>query len=150
MEKEFFHWEDNLSVGIQEIDEQHKLLIDLINRFFNEVLVKHNTSVANEIVTKLLQYTEIHFAVEESLFRIFNYPKYEEHKEQHKKITRQMQVFENQIELGEEVSTELFSFLRKWLKQHILQEDKQYTSFFAEKGLQADWSKKSWLGKIWD
>ena len=45
MEREFIPWDDELSVGIQEIDEQHKILVNLINRLFNEALVKHNTGV---------------------------------------------------------------------------------------------------------
>jgi len=109
----------------------------------------HNTAVANEILTELVQYTVIHFSVEESLFRIFDYPDYEGHKAQHEKLTKQVVTLKNRIEQGEEITTELISFLRYWLKKHILQEDKKYSKFLTEKGLQANWAKKSWLGKIW-
>ncbi|MDM8569927.1 bacteriohemerythrin [Thiotrichales bacterium HSG1] len=149
MAKEFISWQDDLSVGIQEIDEQHKILIKLINRLFDEAIIKRNTSIANEILTELIQYTVIHFAVEESLFRIFNYPNYEKHKLQHEELTKQVMGLKVKIEQGEEVSTELIVFLRSWLTKHILKEDKKYTNFFTEKGLQLNWAKKSWLGKIW-
>lgn len=149
MEREFITWDDELSVGIQEIDEQHKILVNLINRLFNEALVKHNVSVAKEILTELVQYTIIHFAVEESLFRIFNYPEYERHKQQHEELKRQVIALKDRIEQGEEITTELINFLRGWLKKHILHEDKKYTNFLAEKGLETSWAKKSWLGKIW-
>ncbi len=149
MEREFISWDDDLSVGIQEIDEQHKVLINLINRLFNEALVKHNVDVANEVLTELIQYTIIHFSVEESLFRIFNYPDYEGHKVQHEELKKQVIMLKSRIEEGEEITIELISFLRSWLKKHILKEDKKYSSFFTEKGLQTSWSKKSWLGKIW-
>lgn len=149
MEREFMSWSDDLSVGIQEIDEQHRILINLINRLFNEGLIKHNTSVANEVLAELVQYTVIHFAVEESLFRIFDYPGYETHKAQHEDLKNQVMELKLKVELGKEISTELISFLRNWLKNHIVQEDKKYSSFFAEKGLQKKWAKKSWLGNIW-
>ncbi|HAI70115.1 MAG TPA: hemerythrin [Gammaproteobacteria bacterium] len=149
MEREFISWSDDLSVGIQELDEQHKVLIDLINRIFNEAFIKHNTSVASEVLTELVQYTIIHFSVEESLFRIFNYPPYEDHKAQHAELTSQVMALKDKIEQGEEINVELLSFLRGWLKKHIVQEDKKYTSFFAEKGLHKNWAQKSWLGKIW-
>ncbi len=148
MEREFITWDDELSVGIQEIDEQHKILIDLINRLFNEAVVKHNVAVANEILTELVQYTIIHFSVEESLFRIFNYPRYEKHKQQHEELKKQVITLKDKVEQGEEITTELISFLRSWLKKHILHEDKKYSSFLAEKGLETSRAKKSWLGKI--
>ncbi len=149
MEREFISWDDELSVGIQEIDEQHKVLVNLINRLFNEALVKHNVAVANEILTELIQYTIIHFSVEESLFRIFDYPGYEKHKAQHEELKKQVVTLKNRIEEGEEITIELISFLRSWLKKHILHEDKKYSHFFTEKGLETSWAKKSWLGRIW-
>ncbi|HHB92162.1 MAG TPA: bacteriohemerythrin [Thioploca sp.] len=149
MEREFIAWDDELSVEIQEIDEQHKVLVNLINRLFNEALVKHNVAVANEILAELIQYTIIHFSVEESLFRIFDYPDYEKHKAQHELLKKQVVELKNRIEQGEEITIELISFLRSWLKKHILQEDKKYSKFFMEKGLQVSWAKKFWLGRIW-
>lgn len=149
MNREFISWSDDLSVGIQELDEQHKILISLINRIFNEAFIIQNTSVANEVLTELVQYTIIHFSVEESLFRIFNYPAYEGHKAQHAELTSQVMALKDRVKEGEEINAELLSFLRAWLKKHIVQEDKKYSSFFAEKGLQTKWAEKSWLGKIW-
>ncbi|RKZ54137.1 MAG: hemerythrin [Candidatus Parabeggiatoa sp. nov. 3] len=149
MEREFISWSDDLSVGIQELDEQHKVLFNLINRLFNEAFIMRNASVASEVLTELVQYTIIHFAVEESLFRIFNYPAYEGHKAQHAELTSQVMALKDRVEHGEEINAELLSFLRGWLKKHIVQEDKRYTGFFAEKGMQKNWAKKSWLGKIW-
>ncbi|MCK5876777.1 MAG: hemerythrin family protein [Candidatus Marithrix sp.] len=149
MEKKFILWDEELSVGIQEIDEQHKILINLINRLFNEALFKNNAAVTSETLTELIQYTIIHFSVEESLFRIFDYPDYEVHKAQHEELTKQVIALRDRVELGEEITTELIVFLRGWLKKHILQEDKKYSIFFTDRGLQTSWAKKSWLGKIW-
>jgi hemerythrin len=149
MEREFISWSDDLSVGIQELDEQHKVLITLINRIFNEAFIMHNDSVVSDVLTELVQYTIIHFSVEESLFRIFNYPAYEDHKAQHAELTSQVMAMRDRVQQGEEVNADLLSFLRGWLKKHIVQEDKKYTSFFAEKGLETKWAQKSWLGKIW-
>jgi len=33
------------------------------------------------------------------------------------------------------LSFEITSFLKEWLKHHILVEDKKYTTFFIEKGV---------------
>lgn len=77
---EFIVWSDELSVGIEEIDEQHKVLVNLINRMHNAIAEKHGSEVVSGILAELVDYTKIHFAVEESLLRILGYPGYEEHK----------------------------------------------------------------------
>ena len=137
MKEEFISWDDDLSVGIQEIDEQHKILVGLINRIYNEAFIKHDNSIANEVLAELVLYTLIHFSVEESLFRIFNYPKYEEHKAQHAELTKQVMAMKDRIAQGEQINIDLINFLKNWLKKHILQEDKKYSRFFAEKALQS-------------
>ena len=71
MKDEYMSWSDDLSVGLQEIDEQHKILITLINRLFTEAIMqKADQSVVSKILNELVQYTIVHFSVEESLFRI--------------------------------------------------------------------------------
>lgn len=150
--KEFMPWSLELSVGLQEIDEQHKILINLINRLFNEaILNKSDQAVIDGILNSLVQYTIIHFSVEESLFRIFDYPDSDAHQQQHERLKNEVIKIQNKFKSGAVVDIELMHFIKKWLKQHIMIEDKKYTPFFLEKGFKASWSKqRSWVGKIWD
>ena len=150
--KEFISWSDELSVGLQEIDEQHKILINLINRLFNEaILHKADKTVISAILEELVQYTIVHFAVEESLFRIFDYPDAETHQAHHDKLKQEVSSFQKKFAGGAVIDIELMNFLRKWLTHHIMMDDKKYTPFFLEKGLKAKWTKqRSWMGKIWE
>ncbi len=150
--KEFISWSDELSVGLQEIDEQHKILINLINRLFNEaILHKADKTVISAILEELVQYTIVHFAVEESLFRIFDYPDAEMHQVHHDKLKQEVSSFQKKFAGGAVIDIELMNFLRKWLTHHIMMDDKKYTPFFLEKGLKAKWTKqRSWMGKIWE
>ncbi|HRD66430.1 MAG TPA: bacteriohemerythrin [Candidatus Competibacter sp.] len=150
--KEFISWSDELSVGLQEIDEQHKILIILINRLFNEaILHKADKAVISAILEELVQYTIVHFTVEESLFRIFDYPDIETHQAHHDKLKQEALNFQKRFESGVTIDIELMHFLKKWLTHHIMMDDKKYTSFFLERGLKAKWSEqKSWIGKIWN
>jgi len=150
--KEFISWSDELSVGLQEIDEQHKILINLINRLFNEaILYKADKTVISAILEELVQYTIVHFAVEESLFRIFDYPDAETHQVHHDKLKQEVSSFQKKFAGGAVIDIELMNFLRKWLTHHIMMDDKKYTPFFLEKGLKAKWTKqRSWMGKIWE
>jgi hemerythrin len=59
--------------------------------------------------------------------------------------------FYNRLEPGKDtIKLELLLFLRRWLETHILMDDKEGCAFLLKKGLKGSWSKRSWLGKIWD
>jgi len=149
--RNLIEWTDKLSIGIEEIDEQHKVLVNLLNRLHAAIIQRNDTEVLEEILDELAQYTVIHFSVEESLMRIFNYPDYEEHKQHHKELT--LQVVELKEKIRKEklsISIEVLMFLRHWLTHHILVDDKKYEPFFVQHGLQKTWSERSWAGKIWD
>lgn len=145
-------WNNELCVGIDEIDEQHKVLVGLLNKLYRETIIqKGGFIVVNGILKELVQYTIIHFAVEESLFRIFDYHSYESHKKQHDNLKKDVIDIYGRVKRGEDaVNIELLMFLRKWLQTHILKDDKQSSAFLLEKGLKGSWSKRSWVGKIWD
>ena len=149
--KNLIEWTDDLSVNIQEIDEQHKILVDLVNKLYKSIITQTEKNTVYDVLNELVQYTTIHFAVEESLMRIFDYPHYEEHKKHHEALKKQVVDLQDKVwETAEDsVSMELLRFLRGWLTKHIMQEDKRYVSFFLDKGLQPTWAKRSWIGKIW-
>ncbi|HUM95888.1 MAG TPA: bacteriohemerythrin [Candidatus Competibacter sp.] len=150
--REFLAWSEELSVGIQEIDEQHKILAGLTNCLFNEaILNKADPAIVESILNELMQYTQIHFSVEESLFRIFNYPEADSHQQHHTELKKEVFEIKEKFLNGDSVDLELMHLLREWLTKHIMIEDKQYTQFFLSKGLKANWPKsRSWIGKIWD
>ncbi len=146
----FIEWSDNLSVGIEEIDEQHKVLIELINRMHEAIEQKHGSDVVLDILAELADYTKIHFAVEESLMRILGYPGYEEHKDIHDELLEHVVELQKKVISGNTaISFELMHFLKSWLSKHIMEEDMQYTGFFLASGAQPALKKKSWIQKLW-
>ncbi|MCU7842356.1 MAG: bacteriohemerythrin [Candidatus Thiodiazotropha sp. (ex Monitilora ramsayi)] len=146
----FVEWSDTLSVGIEEIDEQHKLLVDLVNKMHEAIHQRHGSDVVNSILADLADYTRIHFAVEESLMRILNYPGYEEHKEIHEELLHSVVDLQEKVATGKKsIGFELMHFLKTWLTKHIMEEDMQYSSFFITAGAQPKLGKKSWIKRLW-
>lgn len=144
-------WSDELSVGIEEIDNQHKILVDLLNDLHRAIVEHHGSEAAHRILAELLEYTRIHFAVEESLMRIMGYPDYEEHKHHHELLLNEVRLLGRKLAEGKKsVNFELLHFLKMWLTKHIMEEDMQYTPFFLSKGVQQSYEKRSWVGKFWD
>jgi hemerythrin len=146
----FVEWSDALSVGIEEIDEQHKVLAELVNRMHHAIHERHGSEVVKEILAELAEYTRIHFAVEESLMRILNYPEYENHKAIHEELLQHVIELRDKVESGKTaIGFELMHFLRNWLTKHIMEEDMAYSGFFLKAGAQAKLKKKSWITRLW-
>lgn len=138
-------WSDDYSVEIQEIDEQHKCIVGYINELYAALSKKEHFDLVADVIQKLLEYTKVHFAVEEALMRIFHYEGYEHHKEIHDHIIQQVLMYQGKFMAGDnKVGMELLIFLKGWLFEHINRVDKQYIDTFHAAGV-----KKSWLKKFW-
>lgn len=143
-------WSDELSVGIQEIDEQHKVLVSILNEMHDAVRHNHGPEASLAILDRLIEYTKIHFAVEESLFRIFDYPGYEDHHAEHAALLKEAQIMRAKVVSGEsKVSFKLLHFLRMWLTEHIMGSDMDYADYLLKKGIKAKSGSSSWFNKLW-
>ncbi len=143
-------WSDELSVGIQEIDDQHQFLVELLNKLHRAIHQRQGTAAAQAILVELADYTRIHFAVEESLMRILGYPGYADHKQQHDHLIEEIGELQEKLESGKKsITFELLHFLRIWLTRHIMEEDQQYSPFFLSRGAVATGDKASIAGRLW-
>lgn len=128
-------WSEEYSVGIPEIDEQHKALFGLVDKIHVAILDHKGTAACVEVLDELVDYTRIHFALEQSLMHMGKYPDYENHCVLHRDLVTQVETLQKKIHSGSAaISFELLHFLRNWLHKHILSEDKKYAHFFASNG----------------
>ncbi len=129
-------WDDSYSVGVSEIDTQHKKLFNLINDLFDAMKAGNGRSIIGKIIKELADYTVYHFGYEEKLFEKFDYPETATHNKEHKDFVETVSKF--QKEFNEEsamLSMEVMNFLKKWLQDHIKGTDQHYTAFFNEHGI---------------
>ena len=63
---DLFQWSDSFNVDIQEVDEQHKVLVDLLNQLHRAIVERHGKTTSQEILNQLADYTRTHFLLEES------------------------------------------------------------------------------------
>lgn len=145
----FIEWSNELSVGIEEIDAQHKVLVDLLNEIHDVMQQGRTMQATKGIIDRLDEYTRVHFAVEESLLRILHYPDYERHKEEHDKLIMQLTEMKDKWEKGQgAIGFELAHFLKTWLTKHIMEGDKRYTAHFLAQGIRPT-LKSSWTKRFW-
>ena len=132
-------WRDSYSVGVDKFDQEHMLLVELINEMFIIVRDKGEVATLTDAIKKLVDYTRVHFSDEEEAMEKINYPHLEEHREIHTNLLEQVVEFQKQIEHeGKDLRTDLYKFLREWLINHILDEDMRYSEFFKEEPERAE------------
>ena len=128
-------WDEKYSVEIPEVDSQHKMLFELIERLDSAIREKRGSSACDAILAELVAYTRIHFALEESLMRLSNYPDLLGHKQQHEDLIAEVGQLQQKVASGATaISFELMQFLRVWLTKHIQQSDQKYALHFKESG----------------
>lgn len=74
-----FQFEQSLSVGISEIDGQHKQLINLINQLHEAMSSGKGKDVFGKTLDELVKYTVYHFGTEERYMQRFGYENYATH-----------------------------------------------------------------------
>lgn len=125
-----FTWQDIYSVGVERIDEQHKNLFAIANRFHAAFERNDTRAVLTAIFNELIDYTAHHFSDEERLLREHNYPDYDRHKANHEKLVALVLTYKRQLEGGEVgMEQRAMDFIKTWLNGHILGMDRSYRDF---------------------
>jgi len=129
-------WDDSYSVHIKKIDEQHQILVRLVNELHDAMAKGAARNVLNEVLNSLVSYTVIHFKLEEELFEQYKYADAEKHSAEHAKLTKQVKDFQEKFQQGKSsITYELMNFLSDWLINHILGSDKKYATYLNSKGV---------------
>ena len=132
----FMLWSSEIAVGLNDVDDQHRWLVDRINHLHSELSSPAPESAAvAEVLEGLMDYTMNHFIMEEELFERHAYPDTEAHKAQHNKFTSTIMEALTEHEDGKNVSHEVLDFLKHWLTHHIMRTDKMYVPFMLERGV---------------
>ncbi len=129
-------WDQSLSVGVAEIDREHRQIIGVFNLLISDSEVNVQSETISEILHKLTQYSQSHFKTEEDLMTKHGYPDLAGHKKSHIEFKEKMLEFcQGAMKYKETLPTELFHFIKDWLYKHIREEDMKYVSFFKEQGV---------------
>ena len=130
-------WNQNMSVGVKVLDDDHKRLVALINELHDALKTGHGKDALGKILDSLVSYTKSHFAHEEQFFARTNYPDSAAHKKQHDDLTKQVLEVQTKFKNGAtgNLSLEVMMFLKDWLTNHIQGSDKKYGPYLNSKGI---------------
>ncbi|GAW65536.1 hemerythrin [Geoanaerobacter pelophilus] len=129
-------WQDNLSIGVLEIDIQHKLLFDKFNSFLDAYQSDGNTEGTLRMFWFLEAYAVTHFKEEEKLMQQLAFPTFHSHRQKHEAFIENVNQLKERLKvegLSQALVTTLTSFITSWLVQHISTEDRAIGTFVNQK-----------------
>ena len=129
MAADLIFWKTQYHLGLDEIDAQHRSLLELINKAWRAIVRRSDQSVVFALIEELEKYTLAHFAAEESFMRVTGYPGFDDHKKAHRFFIARIAEERLRATKTGALSLDLMHFLRDWLIDHILVSDKDYADF---------------------
>ncbi|HET9239641.1 MAG TPA: bacteriohemerythrin [Oligoflexus sp.] len=123
----WYEWNKSLDIHVTEMNDEHKVLIDLMNRLHDEAAASKPKDILQLTFQELVTYTRRHFQDEENYMYSINYPGLPTHRLIHAKLLTQLDGHYEAFVNGDgTVSVALFDFLKMWLNAHIRGIDIQY------------------------
>jgi hemerythrin len=129
-----FAWSDTYSIGVAEIDAQHRRLFSLADQLHSAMASGKGKAVLEQVLQSLISYTKTHFAAEERIMRDCAYSDLAAHKAQHDQLTQRVLNLQSEFRAGKMLLTlDVLEFLKNWLQMHIAGCDRKYAPFVGKK-----------------
>jgi hemerythrin len=126
------NWKDSYSIGVAQIDEHHRHLFFLANRFHDIFVNSASYQDLAPLFEELIDYVIYHFAAEEQLMQEYKFPDLDMHRKEHEDFSRRLVELDKQSTLQKKhLLIETVVFLHNWLISHILQSDDAFGRFIA-------------------
>lgn len=122
-------WQENFSVSIKDMDDQHKKLIAMINQLHEAMKAGKGATEIKTIVGEMIDYAKFHFESEEKLMAEHRFAGLASQKIEHGAFIKKTLEFQADLNSGKRtISIEVLNFLKDWLTNHILVNDKKYSN----------------------
>jgi hemerythrin len=121
-------WTPDLSVGVEKIDSQHKLLFEKANNLFEAGKKRKSKEVIAEMLDFLDDYTKQHFRDEEAYMANISYPELEQHKTAHNSFISELEKLKQEYhQSGGSIILIINAnqLVINWLTKHISTMDKK-------------------------
>jgi hemerythrin len=130
-------WDDSLAMGIEEIDEQHKTLLQRLNDLSNAIGMNQGEVEIVKTLDFMSDYTDHHFSAEEKHMAEVGYPGLEHQRQQHeefKGLLKQLEQDFREDGATKELADSIDTFLANWLFKHIRDVDHKFAEFLKQQG----------------
>jgi hemerythrin len=120
-------WEARFNLQIDIIDDQHRRLVDLMNRLIEIKGKDPSGEGVVEALGEMTNYLGDHFDTEEQMMIDHGYPEIETHREEHQNFVAQTAYYiATYRESGVSLEKDILMFLQEWLIDHIQKTDQDF------------------------
>ena len=127
-------WTDELAVGVEAFDFEHREMITLLNRVNHLLAMGRKEEILEHALHAFINYTRFHFTHAEGILERFSWGGLDDHRGEHEKLLAQVTEYYQRCKKGDiELSDEELYFLKHWLIDHIRDTDVKYKDFLADK-----------------
>ncbi len=123
-----FEWSNDLVLGVDSMDHQHKVLVNKINDLVEELNKEEGANLLRPF-QELAKFVIEHFQDEEAYMQSINFPGFAVHKQIHIQLLDKVGSFQSQVADGSVDRLKLAEFLKMWLKSHIMGIDAKYGEY---------------------
>lgn len=117
-------WKDEYSVGVPDVDAEHRDLIELINTLYASMQARDGRPDVMEFLGEIYVRIASHFALEELIMRRHEYDEYREHKRDHEHLLEEIRNIMDDYEDGKVLDDdELANRLDSWFSEHFRTRD---------------------------
>lgn len=128
-------WNVAFLLGVEELDQHHKRLVDLLNLTYEEYKEGAQADTLRHTVEELVDYSNYHFSCEERLMADTSYPDLSSHQKEHEVFASRVRELRESFHLNSNISIEVISFLSNWFTYHVLVSDIKFGHFVEEYNL---------------
>jgi len=125
-------WDDVLSIGVDEIDDDHRRLVDLFNILNHSVAENADKDYISAVLEELINCTIWHFSHEERLMLMYRYTGIDEHRIEHRELIESVRELQRKFQQTGRLDEDDLGFLEHWLTEHILVADMRLGAHLIE------------------
>lgn len=118
-------WRKDFETGIDDVDHEHRELVDLLNRLHEELGSDAPDTKISAFLGEVFARISAHFALEESIMRKHSYDQYEDHKSDHEKLLDDIRDIMDDFDAGKYRAYDdaLANAVRDWFVNHFKTRD---------------------------
>jgi hemerythrin len=138
MEMPRIQWNESFSVGVPEIDLQHRQWIGLINKLHDELMGLGNEKSFSirSCLEAMVEYGKYHLTFEEDLLEEAGYRFLEQHRYEHELFRERLDELIRAEQKGQTLlNSEVMNMMTNWLQNHILQSDMDYKELLGSRSV---------------
>jgi hemerythrin-like metal-binding protein len=125
-------WRDDFRIGIEEVDHEHRALIDLIKSLHAALGGEHSGERVEEFLGEIFASISAHFALEEKVMRSRRYDALADHKADHERLLDDLRDMMDEQAAGGVLDEQRFAArLMEWFGLHFRTHDARLHRFLT-------------------